>query len=428
MTAVWPSKTRPVQSAISAIALGVSVLTLAAGQAAAEPVVIRAALVFDGETVHEGHDVEVDGGRIVAIRPSTGGADIDLGARMLAPGLIDTHVHLTWYFTGAGKLNRPGDGEDGRSASLNAAGNAWRMLQAGFTTIQSVGAPEDAFVRDAITAGAMPGPRILTSLGQIYLRDVGSSEAAMNAALDARDSVRATHDAGADLIKIMALDRIRPAAVQMQLDAACSEARSLGLRSVVHANTAEIIKAAVRAGCTQVDHGAYADAEAIAMMAANGTYYEPQCNLVILNYFYNWPRFEGPDWDDARKENLERLLVGFREVAKRWLAEESLKVVYGSDAVAGAHGLNGADLVCRTLDLGQPVLDALRSATRISAESVGLGDRIGALAPGYDADLIAFDGDPRAEPETLMAVAFVMREGVIYRSPPDRAGPGRLFP
>ena len=421
-------KARPMHPALLAIAVGIAVVTLAAAPGAADPIVVRAALLFDGEVVREGHDVEVDGGRIVAVRPSAGAADIDLGQRMLAPGLVDTHVHLTWYFTSAGKLNRPGDGEDGRTASLNAAGNAWRMLQAGFTTIQSVGSPEDAFVRDAIATGVIPGPRILTSLGQIYLRDVGTREAGMEAALDIRDSVRDHHERGADLIKIMALDRIRPAAAQMQLDAACSEARSLGLRSVVHANTPDMIKAAVLAGCTQVDHGAYADAESIAMMAAAGTYFEPQCNLVILNYFYNWPRFEGPDWGDARKESLERLLAGFREVATRWLAADSLKVVYGSDAVAGAHGLNGADLVCRALDLGQPVLDVLRTVTRTSAESLGLGDRIGAIAPGYDADLVAFDGDPLEEPDTLMAVAFVMRGGVVYRMPPDKAGPGRLFP
>lgn len=413
-----------------ALALGLTIPALlsAAGNAAAEPVVIRAALLFDGETVREGHDVEVDGGRIVAVRPSSGEADIDLGQRMLAPGLIDTHVHLTWYFTSNGKLGRPGDGEDGRIAILNAAGNAWRILQAGFTTIQSVGSPEDAFVRDAITAGIVPGPRVLTSLGQIYLRDTGSGQAAMDAALGVRDQVRELHESGADLIKIMALDRVRPGNAQMQLDAACSEARSLGLRTVVHAQTPDNVKAAARAGCTQVDHGAYADQEAIDMMAAAGTYFEPQCNLVILNYLYNWPRFEGPDWDEARKETLERLLVGFREVAQRWLAADALKVVYGSDAVAGAHGLNGADLVCRVLDLGQPALDALRTATRGSAESLGLADRIGSIAPGYEADLVAFDGDPRDDPGVFMQVAFVMRAGIAYRLPPDRAGPGRLFP
>ena len=412
----------------------VSALALFAGtsaQSADDVLVIRAALLFDGATVRENVDVEVANGKIVAVRPAAGEADIDLGPRMLAPGLVDTHVHLTWYVTQQGRLNQR-DSEDQRVAILNAAGNAWRMLQAGFTTIQSVGDEEDGLVRDAIDAGIIPGPRVLTSLGQIYTRRIGSGPGAqLQAAIGMREAVRKLHAAGADLIKIFALDGPDrgSSAQQAQLDAGCDEARVLGLRSMVHAQTSESIRAAVLAGCTHVAHGAYADEAAIGMMASAGVTFEPQCNLVVLNYLVNWGRFEGlPGWDDERKAALERMFGGFREAASRWLKSDSLKVTYGSDAVAGAHGLNAADLVCRVVDLGQPAIDALRTATSASAEALGLGDRIGSIAPGYDADLVAFDGDPRDDPDAFMRVGFVMKGGTAYRLPPDRAGPRRIFP
>jgi imidazolonepropionase-like amidohydrolase len=216
---------------------------------------------------------------------------------------------------------------------------------------------------------------------------------------------------------------------QAELDAACGEAKRLGLRSVVHAQTPEAIKRAVRAGCSHIAHGQSADAESIALMADAGTYFEPQCSLVFRNYLDNWSRFEsGRGWSAKRRAAMERTLAAVRERSSAWLASKTLKVVYGSDAVAGAHGQNAADLVCRVRELGQSVSDALKSATSLAAESLGLGERAGRLAPGYDADLVAFDGDPRQDPAVFMKAAFVMRNGVIYRLPPERAAPQRIFP
>ena len=390
------------------------------------PLVVRAAALFDGTgTVRKNVDVLVRDGRIVSVRPRSGRADVDLGNRVLAPGLIDTHVHLGWYITAKGRLHQGNDGDDERTAILNAAGNAQRMLQAGFTTVQSVGGAEDAAVRDAIARGVMPGPRVITSLGSLNER-AGTPDSV-------RMVVRRFKQQGADVIKIFASKSIRDGGVQTmsqeQLAAACGEAKSLGLRSIVHAHAASAAKAAVRAGCTQVDHGVLMDDEALRMMAQAGTYFEPQCELVSRNYLDHKEWFRGiGNYNDEGFAATERS-IGMRKVlVQKYRATKGLKVVYGTDAVAGAHGQNARDMVCRVRENGESAVDVITSATSLSAESLGLGGEIGRVAPGYQADLVAFDGDPRTDPASFMRVAFVMKGGVIHRQPPMRAGPERRYP
>ncbi|MDP1861765.1 MAG: amidohydrolase family protein [Gemmatimonadaceae bacterium] len=406
------------------VAAGAPPALAQAGNAA--PLVVRAATLIDGTgKVRRNVDVLVRDGRIVTVRPRSGRADVDLGDRVLAPGLIDTHVHLGWYITARGRLHQDSDGDDERTAVLNAAGNAQRMLQSGFTTVQSVGGAEDAAVRDAIARGVIPGPRVLTSLGSLSER-AGPSDSV-------RMVVRRFKQQGADVIKIFASKSIRDGGVQTmtqeQLDAACGEAKSLGLRSIVLAHAAAAAKAAVRAGCTQVDHGVLLDDEALRMMAQAGTYFEPQCELVSRNYLDHKEWFRGiGNYNDEGFAATERALGLRRALVKRYLATPGLKVVYGTDAVAGAHGQNGRDLVCRVRQNGESAVDAITSATSLSAASLGLATEIGRIAPGYQADLVAFDGDPRTDAEAFMRVAFVMKGGVIHRQPPMRAGPARSFP
>lgn len=396
-----------------------------AAQQASPTLVVRAGTLFDGRTVRQNVDVVVSGGRITAVRPASGEADIDLGSRVLAPGLIDTHVHLGWYITAKGRLHQQGDGDDDATATLNAAGNAWRLLQAGFTTVQSVGGPEDGPLRDAIARGVLPGPRVLTSLGSLSER-AGSPDSV-------RAVIRRFKAQGADVIKIFASKSIRDGGEQTmtqdQLDAACGEATALGLRSIVHAHSAPAAKAAVRARCTQVDHGVLVDAEALRMMAAAGTYFEPQCALVFRNYLDNKGWFEGiGNYNAEGFAAMERSIPMRRELAALYRATPGIKVVYGTDAVAGAHGKNAMDMLCRTRELGADPLEVLTSATSLSAESMGLGDRIGTIAPGFDADLVAFDGDPRGDPTAFERVVFVMRAGTVYRTPPVAGAPAARYP
>jgi imidazolonepropionase-like amidohydrolase len=409
-----------------ALAVAAGALRMDAQSGDTTTIVIRAATVIDGVgTVRRNMDVVVRDGRIAEVRPSRGRADVDLGNRVLAPGLIDTHVHLGWYVTAAHRLHQRNDGDDERTAILNAAGNAQRMLQAGFTTVQSVGGMEDKPVRDAIDRGVLAGPRVLTSLGSLN-ESAGPADTI-------RAVVRRFKSNGADVIKIFASKSIRDGGVQTmtqeQLDAACGEAKALGLRSIVHAHAASAAKAAVRAGCTQVDHGVLVDTEALEMMAKAGTYFEPQCELVSRNYLDHKDWFRGiGNYNDSGFAATERSIALRKALVQRYRATKGLKVVYGTDAVAGAHGQNARDLVCRVRENGESAVDVITSATSLSAESVGLGASLGRVAPGYQADLVAFDGDPRTDPQSFMRVAFVMKAGVIHRQPPSFGGPPRRYP
>ena len=391
-----------------------------------EALVVRAGTLIDGRGgVRSAVDVVVEGGRITAVRPQSGKADIDLGTRVLAPGLIDTHVHLGWYVNAKGRLHQEGDGDDEGTMIVNATGNAWRMLQAGFTTVQSVGGSEDKVVRDAVERGVIPGPRILTSLGSLSER-AGPPDSV-------RAVVRRFKERGADVIKIFASKSIRDGGAQTmtqeQLDAACGEATAQGLRSIVHAHSAPAAKAAVRARCTQVDHGVLVDSEALRMMADAGTYFEPQCALVFRNYLDNKGWFEGiGNYNAEGFAAMERSIPMRRGLADKFKATRGLKVVYGTDAVAGAHGKNGMDMVCRVDELGIPAVDVITSATSLSAESMGLGKKVGTVAAGFDADLVAFDGDPRKDAQSFMRVAFVMKGGVVHRLPPRSAAPVARYP
>ena len=392
----------------------------ARAQGTAQPaaIVVRAARVLDGTgRTLENQDIVIEGHRITAVRPAKGplpAGGIDLGKRTVLPGLIDTHVHLAWYINSRGRLHTDSDTDTPAIAALAQAANAWATLRAGFTTVQSVGEPENGALRDAIDAGLVPGPRILTSLGALDGSTGGGSPDSLRAA------VRRFMARGADLIKIFASKSIREGGgatmTDEQLAAACGEAKAVGLRTLVHAHAAEAVERASRAGCTQVEHGVFVDSTARAMMVANGTYFDPQCGLVFHNYLDHKPWFEGiGNYNAAGFAAMERALPLAQAGIDTAGRTKGLKLVYGTDAVAGAHGRNAEDIVCRVRQGKQNAMDVIVSATSRSAESLGLGKEIGRIAPGFEADLIATDGDPSNEIEAMLRVRFVMRGGIIYR-------------
>ncbi|HKO56163.1 MAG TPA: amidohydrolase family protein, partial [Thermoanaerobaculia bacterium] len=382
--------------------------------AIAEPMVIRAARVLDGRGhVMRNAAVVVDGGKIVRIDPAPKRADIDLGDRTLMPGGIDTHVHIGWHFDakdGRSHVDETDRGESAEETALYAAENAWRTLMGGITTVQSLGAPVDKPLRDAIARGTLPGPRILTAIDPIA--DASLTPEQM------REAVRRIAGEGADVIKVFGSQSIRtggaPTLTQEQLDAICSEAKGRGLRVAVHAHGPESIRRAVLAGCTSIEHGALADQAALDLMAARGTWFDPQVDLIFRNYFENKAHFlDGKYYTEEGFEAMEAALPKALNVFKMALKTPGLKIAFGTDALAGAHGRNFQELEYRVRKGGQDPMAAIVAATSLAAESLGLGDRIGSIAPGYEADLIAVDGDPLRDIGAMEHVAFVMKGGRV---------------
>ena len=402
--------------------LAVSALTALAAAAQAQDVttVIRAAKVIDGrgQTIANG-DIVVTGSRITRVGARgavpTGARVIDLGNRTVMPGLIDGHSHLTWYFNRQGRYHTARDGDTPLQSMLAAAANGAATLMAGFTTIQSPGSPEDKDLRDWIETQGLPGPRIITSLNALQR---GSPDTL-------RMLVRQRKELGADMIKLFASASIRDGGAQTltdeQIAAVCGEAQAQGMRTMIHAHSKESVKASANGGCWEVTHGVFVDQEALDLMAAKGTYFQPQCSLVFSNYLDNRAKYDGiGNYNAEGFAAMERALPLAADAIKRALATKGLKITYGTDAVAGAHGRNAEDMVCRVQKSGETPMHVIVAATSVNAEALGLGSRIGSLASGYEADIIAVDGDPLADITTMRRVSFVMKGGRVYRNDGNR--------
>ena len=380
---------------------------------AADAVTIRAARLLDGRgDALADAVVTVRGETIAAVGPCEGAVTHDLGDATLLPGLIDVHVHIDWRFQPDGRFRRRPDAPAESLAEAEAAilENARVTLAAGFTTVQSLGSRLDVPLRDAIADGLVPGPRLLTSAGQILPGDRSREEL--------RALVREHRARGADVIKAIAPSVIPSALarrmVEVQLEAICGEARALGLRAIVHAQDRHGVLAAVGAGCTQVEHGTFADDEALRAMAAAGVYFDPHIGLSLQNYLEHRERFLGaPGYSEQDLAAMERTIPLLGPLFRRALGA-GVRMPLGSDAVAGGHGQNAREIAARVESGGQRPMDAIVSATSLAAESLGLADTIGALAPGYAADVIAVAGDPLQDIRALQRVAFVMKGGQVY--------------
>ncbi len=376
-------------------------------------IVLKAATIIDGKgQILHNTIILVEGDKIARIGGAAppGAVTYDLTSLTVTPGWIDTHAHIFWHFDN-GRL--AGKDEPPVRAMLHATDNAILTLDAGFTTIQSPGSPQDKDLRAAIARGIIPGPRLLTSLEPLDEKS-GSPE-------KLRELVRERKQQGADFIKLFASKSIREGGTQTmsdaQLEAACGEAKSLGLRTLVHAHSAESAKAATLAGCTSIEHGAYVTDDVFDLMAQHGTYYDPNIGLVLQNYLENKEKFLGiGNYNEQGFDFMEKGIAIVLDTFKKALKHKDLKIVYGTDAVAGAHGRNYEEFIARVRDGGQNPMAAITSATSISAESLGLQGKIGSIARGMDADIIAMDGDPLRDPTAARRVVFVMKSGKVYEN------------
>jgi len=376
-------------------------------------IVIAASAVLDGKG-HELHDtrIVIGGSKIVAIDPNAAPMDYDLRGLTVLPGWIDVHVHIGWFFGKDGKL--AGAGATPEEAAYAAASNAWVTLMAGFTTVQDMGSP--VTMRDTIAKGMLPGPRILTAVEPLTGRgdQTGTPD-------EIRAFVRKQKEAGADLIKIYASGGMRQGRMtlsQEQLNAACDEAKKQNLRTLVHAFR-DAVRAATLAGCTQVEHGLGATDDDLKLMAEKGTYFDPQAGLLLETYLLNKAKYAGTPFYPKTEEgfaSFAELLPMNHELMQRAVKTPGLKIVFGTDAVAGAHGRNAEEFIDRVRDCGVDPMAGMVSANSLGAEALGMADQIGSIAPGLQADIIALDGDPLKDITAVRRVVFVMKGGVVYKN------------
>ena len=387
-------------------------LTAARVSAQNAPIVIRAGELIDGKGgVARNVTIVVEGAKIKSIGPSNQKPTYDFSTVTVMPGMIDTHVHLETHFGKDGKATSAG--ETPQQTQLYEAENAYTMLMNGFTATQSIGSRFDPDLRAAINRGVLPGPRFFTSIQPVN-ETTGNPE-------QIRSFVRKIVTDGADLVKIFASKSIREGGAQTlsdeQIKAACEEANRLGKRTWVHAHADSAVRASVIGGCFVVTHGSQVSDATLALMAQRGTYFEPNIGLVSQNYIENKSHYFGTgNFDEAGFKFMEDGLGLKLDMFKRAMKTKGLKILMGTDAGAGAHGQNARETIYRVEKAGWPAMDSIISTTSRNAEAMGMKDQIGTLAPGFEADIIAVDGDPLKDINALRRVLFVMKAGKVYKN------------
>ncbi|MCI0390628.1 MAG: amidohydrolase family protein [Acidobacteria bacterium] len=375
-------------------------------------IVIAASALLDGKGhVSRNTRIVIEGARIVAIDPKAGPVDYDLRGLTVMPGWIDMHAHLTSSF---GKDGKVGGDITAEESAYRTASNAWVTLLGGFTTVQTMS--QAVALRDAIAKGLLPGPRILTIVEGLAGRGEQSGTPD-----ELRAYIRKQKEAGADIIKIYAsggMARGAKTLSQEQLNAVCDEAKKQGLRTHVHAFR-DAVPAATLAGCAQIEHGVGATDDDLKLMVEKGTYLDPQGGTLFENYILNKARYAGTPYfartEEGVVEDYKPAIQMSQEFLRRAAKIKGLKIVFGSDALAGLHGRNAEEFINRVRVCGVEPMAALISANSLAAEAMGMADQIGSIAPGLQADIIALDGDPLKDITAVRRVVFVMKGGVVYK-------------
>ena len=377
--------------------------------AIAQDTALKTRLAVDGQgNVIRDAVIVVHDGRIISVRPNDrvpqGAREVDLTKFTVMPGLIDMHVHIAAHFDESGR-ERPS------IAAFWAADNARKYLESGFTTLRSLGAVNlvDIDLRDAINAGRVAGPRLFVSgdpLGESAVKPA-EGEGPM------REYVRKQVAANVDVIKIFGSLSSRaggaPTYTLEQLKAAVDEAHKAGKPVAVHAHAAEAVRRAILAGADTVEHGALMDDAVIDLLVQKQVVYVP--NLYLAEYYLaNGQKFHF----NEEQLRFTREFMKPRAEAFAKAAKKGAKIVFGTDAAAGMPGHTAPEFE-RRVALGVSPRQAIVQATSTPAKALGMADKIGDLKPGMFADIIAVEGNPLEDIKALGRVAFVMKDGKIYK-------------
>ncbi|MGD9966511.1 MAG: amidohydrolase family protein [Hyphomonadaceae bacterium] len=375
-------------------------------------------------------------GDIVGIEPGyverQGATIVDQRSRFVLPGLIDSHVHLTSEL-GPNQILEEVT-LTASDAALRGAENARTTLMAGFTTVADLGANNDAIfaLRRAIAERRIPGPRIIAS-GSAVTPDGGHGDAngfspdvvnvlrspsACSGADACRRAVRRQIQAGADIIKITATGGVlsnTAAGVEQQfsdaeLQAIVEAAHAMGRQVTAHAHGAGGINAALRAGVDSIEHGSYTNAESLRLFRRTRAYLVP---TILAGVTVEEMAAQGgvltPNQAAKAREVGTRMRQSIQNARR-----QGVRVAFGTDSGVSRHGVNAREFQF-LVEGGYTPVQAIAIATVNAADHLRLGDVAGRIAPGYSADIIAVEGDPTQDVETLMHVAFVMARGAVHK-------------
>ena len=422
-------------------ALAVLLALAASAAPSAQRVLVQCGTLLDPATSMEpmrDRTVVVEGGVVREVLPGFATAEgaevIDLTGATCMPGLIDSHTHLTSESRRDGYIDR--FRLDAAHQVLRAVAFARSTLMAGFTTVRDVGGSEgmDYALRDAVARGDVEGPRMFVAGKSLsisgghadptnsYREDVVGVPDETDGVVDGVDAavrgVRIAIRRGSDLIKFTATGGVLSLQgdgsgahfSEAEMRAIVETARERGLTVAAHAHGDEGMQRAVRAGVSSIEHGTYMSDETMAMMREAGTYLVP--TITAGKSVADSARIEGYYTPVVTRKSLT--IGPLIQDTFRRAYEAGVPIAFGTDAGVFRHGRNAREFVYME-EVGVPFMDALRFATVNAADLLGQSDRLGALRPGFAADLVAVAGDPLADAAALLDVAFVMQAGRVVK-------------
>lgn len=411
---------------------------------------VQAATLIHAGNLFTGNDdalksemtVVVDGNKITAIeqgytQPDEDDTVIDLTSQTVMPGLMDMHVHLSFQHGGpATYLQRFTFNE--ADVALRAAHYAEKTLMAGFTTVRNLGDGyyETVALRNAIDKDVATGPRVYTAgksiattgghadpsngISHVLRPDVSPRQGVVNGPIDAREAVRARYQEGTDVIKITATGGVlsvaksgqNPQFMVDELDGIVDTAQDYGMTVAVHAHGKEGMARAIKAGVDSIEHGTYMDDEIMDLMKEHDTYYVP--TIMAGEFVAEKAKIEGyfPDMVRPKAAKIGPLIKQTFKNAH----EAGVKIAFGTDSGVSAHGENAREFELM-VEAGMDEADALKAATVQSAQLLNVDDTLGTLEAGKLADIVAVSGNPLDNISVMKKVAFVMKDGVVYKQP-----------
>ncbi len=421
------------------IRLPLAVLALALPAFAQAAVTLHCGRIVDVRTlqVQAEKTIVVDGERITRIEAGyTPAADaVDLRQHTCLPGLIDLHIHFGGEFSANSYVE--GLQQNPPDHAIRSVVNAEKTLMAGFTSARDLGNGKGVGValRNAINLGLVKGPRLQVAgfvgstgshgdptngLREDLMGHPGAEHGIVSGPDEARNVVRQRYKERYDLIKIattggvlsLAKSGDAPTLIDSELGAIVTTARDYSMPVACHAHGAEGMKRAIRAGVQTIEHGTYLDDEAMELMKRNGTWLVP--TLSAGRFVADKAKVDGyfPEIVRVKAATIGPLMQGMFQRAYK----AGVKIAFGTDQGVAPHGDNAKEFVFM-VEAGMPPLEAIRSATLHGAQVMGLDKDIGTLEAGKLADVVAVPGDPSRDIGAMTRVAFVMKDGAIYKRP-----------